>query len=216
MDMTGEYRIAAPRQKVWEALNDPDILKQSIPGCEKIEKLSPTELTATVRAKVGPVSARFGGKVTLSDLDPPNGYRISGEGTGGPAGFAKGGATVKLEDDGDATKLSYVVEANVGGKLAQIGSRLIDATARQMAGNFFAKFAEIVAAEAAAAAPPSAEAAPTAMPTPAPAAAPTPPSVKAPPPPLPPQAPSKRLSPALWVAILAAAVVVLLYFFTRG
>jgi carbon monoxide dehydrogenase subunit G len=206
MDMTGEYRIAAPRQRVWEALNDPDILKQCIPGCEKIEKLSPTELTATVRAKVGPVSARFGGKVTLSDLDPPNGYRISGEGTGGPAGFAKGGATVKLEDDGGATKLSYVVEANVGGKLAQIGSRLIDATARQMAGNFFAKFAEIVGAEAApaaaAGAPPSA------------AAAPTPPSAKAPPPP--PQAPSKRLSPALWVAILAAAVVLLLYFFTRG
>src|SRR6185437_9406322 len=96
-----------------------------------------------VRAKVGPVSARFGGKVTLSDLDPPNGYRVSGEGTGGPAGFAKGGATVKLADDGGATKLSYVVEANVGGKLAQIGSRLIDATARQMAENFFAKFAEI-------------------------------------------------------------------------
>jgi uncharacterized protein len=216
MDMTGEYRIAAPRQKVWEALNDPDILKQCIPGCEKIEKLSPTELTASVRAKVGPVSARFGGKVTLSDLDPPNGYRISGEGTGGPAGFAKGGATVKLEDDGGATKLSYVVEANVGGKLAQIGSRLIDATARQMAGNFFAKFAEIVAAEAASAAPgaapPSAGAAPG--PTPAPAA-PTPSSAKAPTSP-PPQAPSPRLSPALWVAILAAAVVLLLYFFTRG
>jgi uncharacterized protein len=212
MDMTGEYRIAAPRQKVWEALNDPDILKQCIPGCEKIDKLSPTEMTATVRAKVGPVSARFGGKVTLSDLDPPNGYRISGEGTGGPAGFAKGGATVKLADDGGATKLSYAVEANVGGKLAQIGSRLIDATARQMAENFFAKFAEIVGAAAAPAAPAAAEAAGV---PPRTEAAPAAPSAKAPAPTAQP-APAKRLSPALWVAILAAAVVLLLYFFTRG
>ena len=110
-------------------------------------------MSATVRAKVGPVSARFGGKVTISDRDPPNGYKISGEGTGGPAGFAKGGATVTLrEDDGDGTKLSYEVEANVGGKLAQIGSRLIDATARQMADNFFAKFAQIVVSSYAAAA----------------------------------------------------------------
>ena len=182
MDMTGEYRIPAPRQKVWEALNDPDILKQCIPGCESVEKVSDTELTAKVRAKVGPVSARFGGKVTLSDLDPPNGYRISGEGTGGPAGFAKGGATVKLADDGDGTKLSYSVEANVGGKLAQIGSRLIDAAARKMADDFFAKFAEVVGAgaPAPAAAPtraeaPLTEAAPTeAAPAAAPKPAPTP------------------------------------------
>src|SRR5215472_9993714 len=153
MDMTGEYRIAAPRQKVWDGLNDPEILKQAIPGCESITKHSDTEMSATVRAKVGPVSARFGGKVTISDRDPPNSYKISGEGTGGPAGFAKGGATVKLADDGDGTKLSYVVEANVGGKLAQIGSRLIDATARQMAENFFSKFAEVVAASAPAGAP---------------------------------------------------------------
>jgi hypothetical protein len=203
MDMTGEYRIAAPRQKVWEALNDPDILKQCIPGCETINKLSPTEMTATVRAKVGPVSARFGGKVTLSDLDPPNGYRISGEGTGGPAGFAKGGATVKLVDDGAGTTLSYSVEANVGGKLAQIGSRLIDATARQMAENFFAKFAEIVAASAAPATP--AEAATAAAP-----AVTMPPKPQAPPP------TSSRLSPTVWVTVLAAVVILLLYFFTRG
>jgi len=145
MDMTGEYRIAAPRQKVWEALNDPQVLKASIPGCESIERLSPTEMTAKVAARVGPVSAHFSGKVTLSDLDPPNGYRISGEGTGGAAGFAKGGATVKLADDGSGgTILSYTVEAQVGGKLAQIGSRLIDGTARKMAGDFFGRFADQV------------------------------------------------------------------------
>jgi carbon monoxide dehydrogenase subunit G len=216
MDMTGEYRIAAPRQKVWEALNDVDILKQCIPGCETINKTSPTEMTATVRAKVGPVSARFGGKVTLSDIDPPNGYRISGEGTGGPAGFAKGGATVKLVDDEGGTKLSYVVDANVGGKLAQIGSRLIDATARQMAENFFAKFAEIVAAASAAPAAPG-PAAPAAATPPEQAPVTAPLQGAAPPRPqaLPPK-PSGRLSPAIWVTILAAAVILLLYFFTRG
>jgi carbon monoxide dehydrogenase subunit G len=144
MDMTGEYRLAAPRSKVWQALNDVEVLKQSIPGCEEIEKTSDTEMTAKVTAKVGPVKARFAGKVTLSDLDPPNGYRISGEGTGGVAGFAKGGATVHLADDGDGTLLTYTVEAHVGGKLAQIGSRLIDATARKMAGEFFTRFAEAV------------------------------------------------------------------------
>jgi carbon monoxide dehydrogenase subunit G len=234
MDMTGEYRIAAPRQKVWDALNDTEILKQCIPGCETITKHSDTEMSATVRAKVGPVSARFGGKVTISDRDPPNGYKISGEGTGGPAGFAKGGATVKLTDDGDGTKLSYVVEANVGGKLAQIGSRLIDASARQMAENFFAKFAQVVAAaEPAPAAAQPAAVAPT--PTAAPAATgfgndvpppvtiaempPAPGSSLETPPPVrnQPSAPQGggRMSPALWVTALAVVVIVLLYFFTR-
>ncbi len=145
MDMTGEYRVQAPRRKVWEALNDPEILKQCIPGCEEIVKLSDTEMTAKVRAKVGPVSAHFAGKVTLSELDPPNGYRISGEGSGGAAGFAKGGATVHLEDaDDGGTRLSYMVEAHVGGKLAQIGSRLIDATRARWPTSFFAHFAEVV------------------------------------------------------------------------
>ena len=204
MDMTGEFRIPAPRRKVWEALNDPEILKQSIPGCEEIEKISPTELAAKVTAKVGPVKARFGGKVTLSDLDPPNGFKITGEGSGGAAGFAKGGATVRLADDGDGTKLTYVVEAHVGGKLAQIGSRLIDATARQMAEQFFSKFAQIVGAPAAtapAAAAPQAPAAPSAPAASSPAA--------------PAPATSGRLPPLLWVSILAAAVIVLLYFFAR-
>ena len=105
MDMSGEYRIAAPREKVWEALNDPEILKLSIPGCEELEKTSDTELTAKVSTKVGPVSAKFTGKVTLSDINPPQSYKISGEGQGGVAGFAKGGAEVELEEDGDETIL---------------------------------------------------------------------------------------------------------------
>ena len=145
MEMTGEYKIAAPRSKVWEALNDPETLAKCIPGCQELNKASDTELSATVKSKVGPVSATFTGKVTISDIDPPNGYRISGEGSGGVAGFAKGGAEVKLSDDGDDTVLTYVADAQVGGKLAQIGSRLIDSTAKKMAKEFFGKFAEEVA-----------------------------------------------------------------------
>jgi hypothetical protein len=145
MDMTGETLIPAPRETVWRALNDPEILRQSIPGCETISKTSDTSFTAKVVAKVGPVRATFTGEVQLSDLDPPNGYRISGEGKGGPAGFAKGGATVALSDAEGGTKLSYKVDAQIGGKLAQIGSRLIDATARSMAQDFFGRFSKLVA-----------------------------------------------------------------------
>jgi len=145
MDMTGEYRIPAPREAVWKALNDPEILKQCIAGCDEMEKTSDTEFVAKVTAKVGPVRAKFGGAVTLSDIDPPNGYTISGEGTGGAAGFAKGGAKVMLDEDGDVTVLRYEAEAKVGGKLAQIGSRLIAGTARKLADKFFSAFAETVA-----------------------------------------------------------------------
>ncbi len=145
MDMTGETLIPAPRDVVWRALNDPEILRQSIPGCETIDKLSDTEMAAKVVAKVGPVKATFTGQVQLTDLDPPNGYRISGEGKGGAAGFAKGGATVKLTDADGGTLLSYTVDAQIGGKLAQIGSRLIDATARSMAQDFFGRFSKLVA-----------------------------------------------------------------------
>ncbi|NYZ10976.1 carbon monoxide dehydrogenase subunit G [Azospirillum sp. RWY-5-1] len=145
MDMSGQYRIEAPRERVWAALNDPEVLRQCIPGCEEVQKLSDTEFTAKVAAKVGPVSAKFSGKVTLSDLDPPHGYTITGEGSGGAAGFGKGGANVRLEPEGDSvTLLSYTAHAQVGGKLAQIGSRLIDGTARKMAEDFFAKFARTV------------------------------------------------------------------------
>ena len=148
MDMTGERRIAATRQTVWEALNDPAILQASIPGCDKLEKLSDTEMQATAAVKVGPISGRFSGKVHLADLDPPNGYTISGEGQGGVLGFAKGGAKVHPADDGSGTLLQYEVNAQVGGKLAQLGARLIDATAKQMADAFFDRFSAQVAAPA--------------------------------------------------------------------
>jgi carbon monoxide dehydrogenase subunit G len=145
MQMTDSQRIPASKEAVWAALNDPGILKQCIPGCRSLEMSSPTEMTATVVFKVGPVKATFGGKVTLSDLDPPNSYRISGEGSGGVAGFAKGGAAVRLESDGpDVTVLHYDVDAQIGGKLAQLGARLIDSTARKLAAGFFKSFGEAV------------------------------------------------------------------------
>jgi carbon monoxide dehydrogenase subunit G len=146
MDMTGERRIEAPRRIVWDALNDAAVLQASIPGCDSLERLSDTELKATAAIRIGPISARFGGAVTLSDIDPPNGYTISGEGQGGVAGFAKGGAKVSLAEDGDATILSFSVNAQVGGKMAQLGARLIDATAKQMADAFFDRFSQQVAA----------------------------------------------------------------------
>ena len=144
MEMTGEYRIPAPRPTVWSALNDPAILQACIPGCESLERGAENEFKATVRAKVGPVSARFSGKVTLSDFDPPKGYRISGEGEGGVAGFAKGGATVALAEKDGGTALTYDVEAQIGGKLAQLGQRLINGSAKKLADEFFANFAEAV------------------------------------------------------------------------
>jgi hypothetical protein len=148
MDMTGEYRIPASRDQVWAALNDADTLKASLPGCETLERISDREFAATVVAKVGPVKAKFNGNVTLSNLNPPESYTISGEGKGGAAGFAKGGADVRLVEDGDVTVLTYAAKADVGGKLAQLGSRLIDGTARKMADEFFDNFARQVAAPA--------------------------------------------------------------------
>jgi carbon monoxide dehydrogenase subunit G len=173
MEIKGEYKIAAPREKVFAALNDPAILQACIPGCESLEKTSDTEMKAKVRLRIGPVSASFSGKVTLSDLDPPNGYRISGEGQGGVAGFAKGGAVVTLRDDGGATVLDYNVDAQVGGKIAQVGARLIDGTARKLADEFFGKFAAMVGGPpaAAVAGTPSAAETPSAAPAPAPSAA---------------------------------------------
>jgi carbon monoxide dehydrogenase subunit G len=199
MDMTGEFRIPAPRQRVWEGLNDPQILKECIPGCQTIEKLSDTEFTAKVLAQVGPVKANFGGKVTLSDLDPPQSYTIAGEGSGGVAGFAKGSAKVNLAEDGGLTVLNYAVQAHVGGKLAQIGSRLIDSVARKMAETFFTRFVAAVAPEAAVpAAAAAAEAAARQAPAPETSAKPR----------------EIRLPPIVWATGLAAIIGGILYFFT--
>lgn len=175
MDMTGERRILAPRQVVWSALNDPDVLRVTIPGCESLEKQSDTAMKATASVKIGPISARFTGNVQLSDMDPPNGYTISGDGQGGVAGFAKGGAKVKLEDDGGATVLRYEVHAQVGGKIAQLGARLVDATAKQLADQFFDRFSARVAPPAAVAEVAAAPSGPTAA-----AVAPTPSALASP------------------------------------
>ena len=148
MDMTGERRIEAPREAVWQALNDTAVLKASIPGCETLERLSDTDMKATAQVKIGPIAARFSGAVHLSDIDPPNGYTIGGEGQGGVAGFAKGGATVRLQDADVATLLRYEVHAQVGGRIAQLGARLIDATAKQMADAFFDRFSAQVSGPA--------------------------------------------------------------------
>ena len=197
MDMTGEFRIPASRETVWDALNDPEVLKASIPGCQKLEKVSEEELTATVKSKVGPVSATFTGKVTLSDINPPAGYKISGEGQGGVAGFAKGGAEVTLEEEGTETILRYSANAQVGGKLAQIGSRLIDSTAKKMANEFFTNFVAQIGTskpEDKADLSSDSDQAETDTATGA-------------------SAPNSGLSPAVWIGGLIAIVGVLLYIF---
>jgi len=156
MELKGEYRIPAPRERVWAMLNDPSVLRECIPGCESLEGSAVDGFAARVTTKVGPVKATFNGQVTLSNVKPPESYTISGEGKGGVAGFAKGGADVVLADDGGGTLLSYTVNAQVGGKLAQLGSRLIDSTAKKLADQFFASFAAKAGAEAlASSAPPA-------------------------------------------------------------
>ena len=146
MEMNGGNRLEASREVVWQALNDPEVLKHCIPGCESLEKTSDTEFAAQVTIKVGPIKAKFNGKVTLSDIVAPDSYRLSGEGQGGVAGFAKAAINVRLEAESETvTVLHYDVKANVGGKLAQVGARLIDATARKLADQFFARFEQVVA-----------------------------------------------------------------------
>ncbi|MCB9948497.1 MAG: carbon monoxide dehydrogenase subunit G [Rhodospirillaceae bacterium] len=215
MDMTGEYRIAAPRQVVWEALNDPAILQDCIPGCEEIHKTSDTQLSAKVTAKVGPVKAKFAGDVTLSELNPPESYTITGEGKGGAAGFAKGGAKVNLAEDGDATVLRYEVHVSVGGKLAQLGARLVAGTAKKMADEFFGRFSEIVHAQAAG---PAVEPAPVAeevVAVEAPAAPPVEPVAPSAPVAAPPPAPAGGgLSPVVWIGGVIVLVLVLILIFT--
>lgn len=204
MEMQGSVVIPAPRQAVWDALNDPEVLKASIPGCQSINQVSPTEIDASVKAKVGPVNATFQGKVTLSDLDPPNSYTISGEGKGGVAGFAKGGAKVTLSDEDEGTRLSYDVTATVGGKLAQIGSRLIDQTSKKLADEFFQNFSRNVGG-----APPESveSAAPEAAPEPqpAPSAAPSP---------APKPAEKHGLSPWIWIPVLVAVIGAILWYYS--
>ena len=148
MEMSGEQRIALPQAQVWAGLNDPEVLKASIPGCESIERVSDTEYKVAITAAVGPVKAKFNGKLLLSDVNAPTSYRLAFEGSGGAAGFGKGGAQVSLAPDGGGTKLSYVANAQVGGKLAQVGSRLIDGVAKKMADEFFQRFNEKLAGPA--------------------------------------------------------------------
>jgi len=211
MDLTGEHRINAPRAVVWAGLNDPETLKQSIDAVEEITKVSDSEFDALAVVKVGPVKAKFKGKITLSDIDPPNGYTITGEGQGGAAGFAKGSAKVNLEEADGGTLLKYTVNAQIGGKLAQIGSRLVDGAARKYADEFFAAFGAVVEARAPAEIPilvsqSPVELAAGAEPAMAPAA--VPPTVSG-------DAGSKGLPPVAWIGGLIVVVGAGLWWFLR-
>ncbi len=194
MNLSGEYKLPLPRQAVWEGLNDPEVLKRCIPGCEELIKSSDTEMSAKVALKIGPMSARFSGKVTLSEIDPPKGYKIAGEGQGGVAGFGKGSAVVGLEEDGpDATILRYTADSQIGGKIAQLGSRLIDATAKKLADEFFGKFAATMAERA----DPQVESVSVDDLSPAPSVA------------------RSGLSPMIWIPVLVA-VLTILYWLATG
>jgi carbon monoxide dehydrogenase subunit G len=199
MDFNGRYVIPAPVDAVWAALNDPEILKYCIPGCEEIEKTSPTDFIAVATLKIGPVKARFRGKVALTDLDPPHRCKLAGEGQGGVAGFAKGEADVLLTEADDGTVLSYTAKATVGGKLAQIGQRLIDGAAKQIADDFFGRFTKALT-----------DAAPVVLePDPPVATSPAPvegPAVNIRP-------PRDGLAPEIWIVGLVGVVVILLVVF---
>lgn len=145
MELSDEIRIAAPRDVVYQALNNPDVLRECIPGCEELTQNSPDELEAKVVLKIGPVKAKFAGQVTLDNSNAPDGFSLMGEGKGGAAGFAKGGAEVTLTEDGAETVLAYTAKVDVGGKIAQLGSRLIAGTAKKLSGKFFTRFGEVVA-----------------------------------------------------------------------
>ena len=230
MKMSGEFRVPTDRETVWRALNDPEVLKQCLPGCQEIERTSETEMSATLVIKVGPVKATFAGGVTFSDLDPPKGYTLTGQGQGGAAGFASGEARVKLVEDGAETVVQYECDAKVGGKLAQIGSRLIDSTAKKLARQFFDSLAEKLGGGEEAAAETARESAPGPE-SPEPPAPDDPPESATPPanpgdapaedafaaeavPELPPAVQRPGLPTLAWVGAVAAVVVVLILVFT--
>jgi len=215
MDFTGRYVIAAPPQKVWDAIYNSDVLKACIPGCEALERTSPTDFVATAKIKIGPVSATFKGKVTLSDMKPPSSVKLTGEGQGGVAGFAKGSADVTLTPEGDGTVLTYVAKATVGGKLAQIGQRLVDGAAKQIADDFFKRFRAVVAPAASLSPDPTTEEIMAASAPLAAAGVSDEPHATAEIVAAAPDAPMARsgLSPAIWVAGLIAVIAVLLLAF---
>ena len=198
MQFKGRYLIPAPPEQVWAALNDPGVLRQCIPGCERIEKLDPTHFAATATLKVGPVKATFKANIALENLDPPRRCTLKGEGQGGVAGFARGSAEVLLERGEGGTTLNYTADAAIGGKLAQIGQRLIDGAAKQIADDFFVRFREAVSAMPAPTAEPVSAAAPQAAPDIAQQI---------------PEEPRQGLSPAVWVVALLALIAVLLLLF---
>ena len=219
MKMNGEFRVPTDRETVWQALNDPEVLKACLPGCQEIEKTSDTDMTATLVIKVGPVKATFKGGVALSDLDPPNGYTLSGQGQGGAAGFASGEAKVKLIEEGGETVVQYEVDAKVGGKLAQIGSRLIDSTAKKLSKQFFDSLAEKLGGEGESDAGedpeggPDAEAPRQTKTQPDAGAAPTSNTAEASPPPLQPAAQRMGAPTAAWAgAVVVVAAVLILVF----
>jgi len=212
VDISGEYRLRAPRERVWQALNDPEFIQRALPGCQTMEKVSDTEFTAKVNSKIGPVKATFNSRVSLTNLNPPESYTLVGEGKGGAAGFAKGSADVHLSEEGEETLLHYTSNLQVGGKLAQIGNRLVGGAAKKTADEFFANFAALInepapaEAEPAVASPAAAAPAPgAAEPEPA-----TPPPFTETPPPSPPGGPLSTMSPAMWIGV-AVVVVILLW-----
>ena len=205
MDINGEQRIPAPQSTVWEALNDPEALKASIPGCESVDKVSDPQFTARITMAIGPVKAKFSGDVMLSEIDAPNAYTITGKGSGGAAGFGKGSARVTLIPDGSDTLLRYVAKASVGGKLAQIGQRLVDSAAKKMADEFFTNFTAYLTAKGAVA--PTVTVAAPIEPAPVeevPAATPSAPQIS-----------KTRMSPAVWIGIGVVAAVLLIWYLTR-
>jgi len=209
VDISGEYRLRAPRERVWQALNDPEFIQRALPGCQTMEKVSDTEFTAKVNSKIGPVKAIFNSKVSLTNLNPPESYTLVGEGKGGAAGFAKGSADVHLSEEGEETLLHYNSNLQVGGKLAQIGNRLVGGAAKKTADEFFANFAALINEPAPAEAEPAA-ASPAA---PAPAVSTSPPATprtEEPPPSPPPGGPLSTMTPAMWIGV-AVVVVILLW-----